>query len=426
MNIKKKVIIGLFIIFAGVIGGFGVYGLCTFNRNSPSIKVPEKRVEKKNSNDFVYSFLHEIDYDNKNFLVSPLSVGSALFMVKDGASGNTKKQIEDVLNNYTFSPVANLENIIGNANSIFIRNDFSSSVKQEFIKELSSNYNAEVVYDLFENPDNVNKWVSDKTFGMIPTLVDDLGDTVMILMNALAIDVDWKQEFKCDRTSKEEFTLTDTTKKEVSMMHSDDNSISYIENDNAKGIIKPYALYDVKTSKRVFERTDDTLELEYVAIMPNENIENYIEKFDEKELSTLLDSEKKSSYDLSIILGLPKYTYDFTLNDFKDILVDLGMTDAFNPNLANFGSISDKGIYISKAIHKTHIELNEKGTKAAAVTAFMFDKNSEALEPEKVININFNKPFIYLIRDKKTKDIWFLGAVFEPDLYDNNKNCQFE
>ena len=98
------------------------------------------------------------------------------------------------------------------------------------------------------------------------------------------------------------------------------------------------------------------------------------------------------------------------------------MKEAFDPANANFYNMVEKekqfgNIYVGQAIHKTHIDLNEKGTKAAAVTYFgMFD-NAVAIEETKPKEIIFNKPFIYMIRDKDTKEVLFFGTVYEPNIW---------
>ena len=72
-------------------------------------------------------------------------------------------------------------------------------------------------------------------------------------------------------------------------------------------------------------------------------------------------------------------------------------------------------VYVSKAVHKTYIDLNEKGTKAAAVTYFGMDKASSVAPTKKKVKIEFNKPFVYMIRDSKTKEILFFGVVRKPN-----------
>ena len=392
----------------------------------PSILTPVVDIEKMD-----YKLFNQLYLNKSNYLISPLSIAYALNMVNDGANNNTKTQIDKIINDYSLPKINNIPNVLGMANSIFIKEDFKQNIREEYINTLNTKYGAELKYDTFENADNINKWVNEKTFGMIPKLTESVSkELVLVLMNALAIDIDWKNQFKCSYTSKYEFTKSDGSKKEVSMMRSDEGDIlTYIESDTAKGIIKPYVSYDLDTGSYATEETSNSFELEYIAILPNENINDYLKTFNEDELNNLLNNKREASSTLQINLLLPKYSYDYDF-ELKDALVNLGMTDAFTENIADFSNIlienPEVGVYISKAIHKTHIELNEKGTKAAAVTAFMLDKNTSIRDEKEMINVTFDKPFLYLIVDKNTKNIWFMGTVFDPDEWDNNKNCKSE
>ena len=96
------------------------------------------------------------------------------------------------------------------------------------------------------------------------------------------------------------------------------------------------------------------------------------------------------------------------------------MKDAFLPGDADFSNIAEESdLYISDAIHDTYIKLGETGTKAAAVTAFIF-KDNAVREEKKKVNITFDKPFMYIIRDKKSKNILFIGTVYEPNKWEGS------
>ena len=128
--------------------------------------------------------------------------------------------------------------------------------------------------------------------------------------------------------------------------------------------------------------------------------------------------------------SIPKYTYDFDYKQFQDDLKSLGMINAFNENNADFSKMLNENsllnLYISKSIHKSHIELSENGTKAAAVTIFIMDKATGMIGDE-TINIKFNKPFIYIIKEKNNDNIWFFGTVYEPIKWEDNKDiCTYK
>ena len=184
--------------------------------------------------------------------------------------------------------------------------------------------------------------------------------------------------------------------------------------------------YDTKTNEVVWEENENTVALEYIAILPNKDITEYLKTFNANELNNLLKTKKSSDSKTDINYSLPKYTYDYTYEEFQTMLNQLGMTDAFNGSLANFKKMvnedSELELFVSKSIHKTHIELSESGTKAAAVTVFILDKNTAFIEKKEVINIEFNKPFIYIIKEKNSNNIWFFGTVYEPIKWEDNTN----
>ena len=382
--------------------------------------------------EFDYKIIYETNnlVKNENYLISPLSMGYALSLLNEGSDGNTKTQIDSLLNGYKLPNIINVKDRIGIANLLFIRNRYKNEINQNFISSLQNKYNSDLMFDDFVTPKKANDWISDKTYKMIPNAIDKLSeDFVLGVANTIAIDVEWRNKFECHRTQKKEFTKIDNTKMDTPMMHGQDD-VYYIENSNAKGIIKDYKIYDTKTNKEVYEENENTIALQYIAILPNTDITEYLKNFNSKELNNLLETKKSSDSKTEISYSLPKYTYDYTYEDFQKMLNNLGMTDAFNGDIANFKNMvndqSDLELFVSKSIHKTHIELSENGTKAAAVTAFIMDKNAAFMDPKDKIEINFDKPFIYIIKDKNSDNIWFFGTVYEPMEWEKNTDsCSY-
>ena len=115
---------------------------------------------------------------------------------------------------------------------------------------------------------------------------------------------------------------------------------------------------------------------------------------------------------------------DYNL-ELKNDLIELGITDAFDEKLADFSMISDRNLYVSDALHKANIDFTEKGIKAAATTVIYMTCEASIMEA-KPVEININKPFLYVIRDKNTGEIWFLGTVYEPNSWEDDKiNYQY-
>ena len=99
------------------------------------------------------------------------------------------------------------------------------------------------------------------------------------------------------------------------------------------------------------------------------------------------------------------------------------ITDAFDENSANFSNMtSSQGLYVSDALHKTNIDFSEQGIKASAATVIVMQDKAMAVSPTQLEEIKFDKPFLYIIRDKNTNEIWFVGTVYEPNYWDNDKS----
>ena len=194
--------------------------------------------------------------------------------------------------------------------------------------------------------------------------------------------------------------------------------VKYLSSDDAKGVIIPYKKYNDKGEEEVKKGSN----LEFLAILPNGNLHNYINDLTEEKLKELDDSAKEADEDFEVRVALPRFKYDYELDDFKQVLISLGIKDAFDELKADFTKIvprnnrSDiENLYVGEAIHKTHIDLNEKGTKAAAVTYFGVFKTTGIEMEHDYVEVTFDKPFMYIIRDSETKEMLFFGTVYEPN-----------
>ena len=351
----------------------------------------------------------------ENFLISPYSIEIALNMLKEGAKGNTYDEIQKVVGSRDIKDISSEDNI-SVANVVFIKNNYKDIIEDSFTKKLKTKYRSEVLYDDFNTPEVINNWVKEHTKGMIDKILDSISkDFVLGIANAVAIDVTWETEFECDHTRSAEFSKYDGTKMNVEMMHNTYGGevYKYFETDSAKGVILPY--------KKVGKE-----QLEFIGILPNKDVKSYISSLTNKELETIDKNAKSASSNTKIDLSLPRFKYLYDAKTFMKNLENLGIKDAFSSSKANFRNIITEknmsdSLYVSTAIHKAYIDLNEKGTKAAAVTYFGLDKNAVA-ERTNNFTVNFNKPFMYLIRDKETKDIIFAGTVYTPNVW-NGSTC---
>ena len=171
-------------------------GINKGNNNNNNIKTDSNKVYSmyrmsgNSIEDFDLSFL-QLENSNKNILYSPLSIKYALGMLSDGASGKSKEQIDAIIGDYKSKAYTNSQNM-SFANAMFVKDTYKDSINSSYVDLLSTKYNASVIYDPFTTPDNLNKWVSDKTFNLIENLFDDVSNNNFFLTNALAIDMEWK------------------------------------------------------------------------------------------------------------------------------------------------------------------------------------------------------------------------------------------
>lgn len=364
--------------------------------------------------DLSFKFL-KMENKKENMIYSPLSIRYALQMLNEGANSNTKAQIEKVIGNTNLRKYDNINDVLSLANALYIRDTYSKYVKDEYKNKLLNNYNAEIKYDAFKSADNINNWIENKTFGQIKNMLRDEivtnPDNEMFLINALAIDMAWKEKFDGEDTHGGKFYLENGKEMTATMMNQEtkSDSISYYKDDEITAISMDLEQYENE-------------QMEFIAIMPNEDLSNYIGNFGTDTLKSINDNltlASKTKYGLDI--SIPRFSFDYDLN-LEDDLKTLGITDAFNPDLADFSNMSSKSpLWVGGALHKANIDFTEKGVKAAAVTVIYMTDTMALADEKKPIEIRIDKPFMYLIRDKKTGEIWFVGTVYEPNSWENDK-----
>ena len=336
-----------------------------------------------------------------NALISPFSVMVALSMTANGAGGNTLSEMEKVLgknidietlNKYLYAYIESLYSgekcKLSVANSIWLRDTTSLSVKKNFLQKNMDYYNAAIYKSMFDakGADDINSWVKKHTDGMIEKLVDKIDDeTMMLLINAVAFDAEWAKKY--DVIYEGNFTSFAGDRRTVDMMRSLEEK--YIDDGSATGFIKEY-----KGGKYSF-----------AAILPNsEDIYSYVENMTEESIAKLLSGV---SYE-PVKTEMPKFSSDFSIM-MEECLKDMGIKDAFSP-IADFSEMAENNLSISRVIHKTHITVNEKGTKAAAVTGVTM-KNTAVAPPVPTKEVVLDRPFVYMIIDNENHMPIFIGMV---------------
>lgn len=346
--------------------------------------------------------------ENGNIFISPVSINLALAMARNGANNATLDSIEQVMHlagmtsqeiNETFqsliNDLSNLDNqvILNIANSIWY--DVNLQVESPFIQTNQQFYNAEVTALDFADPYSVgiiNNWVAEKTNDKIKTIISNLSPyDRMVLINAIYFKGNWKYQFDENETYDGQFLLEDNSPSDCKFMKIKLDA-EIMNNEVVRAIKLPYG--------------NESYEM--VVLMPHDamSIQDLVDQLTAENWSQWNNA---FTLETEVNLHLPRFTFEYekTLNE---ALINLGMGIAFGDQ-ADFSGISQtEFLYISEVIHKSFVEVNEKGTEAAAVTAIVFETTSMPTEKYFIAN----KAFVFLIQEKQTGAIMFMGKVGKP------------
>jgi len=399
----------------------GIKDSCNVPIENEVVETPaQNTTDISNSNaEFDFTFL-KMENKKKNMIYSPLSILYALEMLQEGADGNTLAEISKVTGNAKLSKYTSIEKVLSLANGLHIKDSYFNGVKTSYIDTLKEKYEAEVVSDEFKDAKKVNKWIEDKTLGIIKDMVKDEvaknPNLAMLIINALAIDMEWAFQFSDDKTYGETFYKDDGKEMTATMLFNKEVSsenIAYYMDDN---------LTVLNMDLKEYNGT----QFEFMAIMPNENLSAYVDNVTKEQIEQIDKNLKLASDEpYGVEITIPKFKFNYDLN-LKEDLENLGIKEAFNKNKADFTKITtinkpDERLYVSDALHKADIEFTEKGVKAAAVTVITMSRVLSLPLFKSPVDIVINKPFMFIIRDKNTKDIWFTGTVYEPNSWENDK-----
>ena len=352
--------------------------------------------------------------DAENPVLSPLSAYLCLAMLMPGANENTKAEFEKILGadwDYVSALAADiaaqLEKTGGStkldlANSIWTDDD-KAVIEEEWLKTVKAYFGPDI-YSADLPSDGalkaINKWVNDKTNGMIPKLHDENydKDTIMVLLNALYMKAEWAHKFEGQDTYDREFTKADGSAVTVPFMNMFEAYESYIKTDGAEGIMLPY----------------DDGRLAFIALKPDDgDARKYAAGFTGAKLKEVLAAAKADTF---VTVNMPKFDTEYSVY-LTDALKAMGMTDAFDPDLADLSGAGrgvDGPLYISYVFQKVKVDVDEEGTEAAAVTEIAAAEGC-ALPVDEPIVLTFDKPFVYAIVDTETGVPLFAGVMENPE-----------
>jgi serpin B len=335
-------------------------------------------------------------------------------MTYNGAEGKTRESMARVLEveglrlndvNNTFAALqrppasADPKVQLKIANSLWAREGLI--LKPEFLERTRQHYEAKVTALDFNSPaapDTINSWVKEKTDNLIDSIVDRIeSDAILFLINAIYFKGQWQKEFEKGKTKPDQFHLANGQQKEVQMM-SQSGSYAYLEGKDFQAVSLPYGAGRI--SMYLFLPAKDT------------TLNDFHKNLTSAEWETWMQSFRMTPGDVM----LPRFKVDYEVK-LNDALKALGMEEAFDPAVADFSGLAKvavgQRIFISEVRHKAFAEVNEEGTKAAAVTSVTATLTSVTIPPKPFV-MKVDRPFFFAIRDNTTGSLLFMGSVLEP------------
>lgn len=367
----------------------------------------------KGNSAFGFDLYQKLRKDEGNLFFSPYSISSALAMTYAGARGETKKETAKVLHfplekellHSSFSKIQSELNAIEDkghvklsiANSLWVQDGYH--FLDTFLNLNKKYYSASLNFVDFATKTEttlktINTWVENKTQQKIKELIKQgmIGpSTALVLCNAIYFKGDWLSQFDKKRTVDADFYTSANRTIKVPMM-SQKSRFKFKDFGDFSAIELPYEGNDLSMIVFLPKETDGLSKIE--KNFTNDNVKNWIDKL-------------SKSHKSEIVVGLPKFK---TISEFKlaNILTKMGMPHAFTG--ADFsGMTGKKDLFISEVIHKAFVDVNEKGTEAAAATAVVM---LNLISNTQVFQINH--PFVFLIRENQTGSILFIGRILDP------------
>lgn len=360
------------------------------------------------SNRFAFDLLHLASRPDSNLFLSPVSASMALGMTMNGTAGETLAQMRTALGfgDLTLDEIdasyrslidlllgldSTVEMAIGN--SVWSRTGFP--VRQSFLDTVRQYFDAEAEeldFSQASAPARINGWVSDATNGRIDEIVPQPipNEVVMYLINAIYFKGTWTQEFDPADTRDEPFHFADGTTRTMKLMKLE-ATLPYRAGSDFQAVDLPYG-------GQAFSMT---------VLLPREDasLQELVSSLDAAAWADLVGG----FLGVKGTLWLPRFrmSYKRTLNDD---LKALGMTDAFDASVADFGPLSPvDGLYISNVLQKSWVDVNEEGTEAAAATSVEVGLTSAG-----GFEMLVDRPFLFVLRERLSGTILFVGQVAAP------------
>lgn len=361
--------------------------------------------------DFAINLLRENMKENENTVVSPVSASAVLSTLSLGASGKTSTEIRkavangintDVINtgaHYLFSRLTAFnseEGYFRSANSLWFDNTFD--VKSSFLQSCKNYYDTDVFrLDFAESSaaDKVNGWVDEKTDGEITKIIDSTEGACTIVINTALMEDAWATVYNEDDMSKGTFrgAKGDT---EAEFMSSNE---FYVSTSYGEGFVKGFK----------------TTPCKFMALLPKEgeSVEEFVNNLTGARLTALIESQKPMD---RCVAKLPVFSMESDL-ELTDSLKAMGINTMFDADKADFANLSNGGkVYVSEVNQKAFVEVGPQGAKAGAATsAVLANGVSPSQEETELKELNFDRPFVFVIYDNESGVPAFIGVVNNVD-----------
>src|SRR5579885_596934 len=362
------------------------------------------------NNNFAFAFLSKVSNQDKNIFFSPYSISDVFSMVYEGARGNTATQLQSVFGfiqddttrknqiksqNEQLASTDNYQ--LNTANAWWVQNDYH--ILPDYTNTLQNYYKAEITsLDLKGDSENsrktINTWVENKTNQKITNLLPPGSINYLtraVITNAIYFKANWTNQFAPSDTQEQNFTTSNGTQVKVPMM-SQFTTFPYYEDNTVQVLDMPYK--------------GDRLSM--IVILPKGSIQS---------LGTISQEQfnnwNNKLADSPVKVYIPKFKLD-TKYALNDILVSMGVKDAFDPNTADFsGMTGNHDLSISTAIHQAYVKVDEKGTEAAAATGIVISATAMPIYQH---TFQADHPFVFVIYDKQTGLVLFMGQIMNPSV----------
>lgn len=343
-----------------------------------------------------------------NLMISPLSAYLAMGMVWNGASDETAQELASALGHPVETEelnqtAASLSRYLIEAdpdvtflskNAVFYRDTFS--FESSFFETVKSHYSAEVrPLDYGNGPAaaaEINRWVNTATKGKIPTIVDQVEEAqVMHLINALYFNANWSVEFDKNLTIPRPFYTPEGTVSHLFMER--DGAVLSADENETLAVHLPYA-------NGAFEM---------ILLLPPGSPQAFLSGLTPSAFEAWMTGLNSSEQ--NVVLRIPAFEQSFSKQLVEDFQ-NLGVRRLFSPSEAQLNRLTKNGgLFVSDVLQKTFIRVDEAGTEAAAVTAVTIEVTSIPDEPRVVV---FDRPFVYVIREKYSGALLFMGILSNP------------